>query len=73
MVLEQKRVGDLDATVLGFREGAGQKPEEAALDLLAWLNRNQYAVRPDLTEWLVPYVRGNWVITAFKIAGTRSR
>lgn len=67
-VLEQKRVGDLDAAVLGFKPDAKLDPEAAAADLLAWLNRNQYAVRPDLTAWLIPYVRDNWVITAFKIA-----
>ncbi len=71
VVLEQKRVGDLDAAVLGFRDDAGQKPEDAALELLAWLTRNQYAVRPELSEWLVQYVRDKWIITAFKIAGER--
>src|SRR5262245_37710944 len=69
VVLEQKRVGDLDAAVLGFRPGAGLAPEDAAVELLAWLNRNQYAVRPDLIDWLKPYARDGWVITAFKIAG----
>jgi hypothetical protein len=68
VVLEQKKVGDLDAAVLGFRPGAGDDPKEAAVELLAWLNRHQYAVRPELEEWLVPYVKNHWVITAFKIA-----
>lgn len=67
VVLEQKRVGDLDATVLAFA-GDRQKPDDAAGELLLWLNRNQYAVRPDLTEWLRPYAANGWVITAFKIA-----
>jgi hypothetical protein len=70
VVLDQKRVGDLDATVLGFRRTEEKQDlQEAAAELLAWLNRNQYAVRPDLHDWLIPYVRDNWVITAFKIAG----
>jgi hypothetical protein len=68
-VLEQKRVGDLDASVLAFRGDKTQKPEDAADELLSWLNRNGYAVRPDLTAWLVPYIQNQWVITAFKIAG----
>lgn len=68
VVLEQKRVGDLDAAVLAFRPGAGLPPEEAAGELLEWLNRNRYAVRPDLIEWLKPYAQGQWIITAFKIA-----
>ncbi len=69
IVLEEKRVGDLDAAVLTFRGTPGQKPEDAAADLLTWLNNHQYAVRPDLTDWLVPYIRDKWIITAFKIAG----
>jgi hypothetical protein len=69
VVLEQKRVGDLDAAVLAFRHNPGQQPEGAAEELLTWLNNHQYAVRPDLADWLVPYVRDRWVITAFKIAG----
>lgn len=69
VVLEQKRVGDLDAAVLGFRDGAGHTPEEAAFEVLGWLTRNQYAVRPELAEWIAQYARDKWVITAFKIAG----
>jgi Uncharacterized protein conserved in bacteria (DUF2330) len=69
-VLEQKRVGDLDAAVLGFKPGAEASPEESAADLLAWLNRNGYAVRPDLIDWVKVYARDKWVITAYKIAGS---
>jgi len=69
VVLEQKLVGGMDATVLGFRREGKQDLKQAAAELLAWLNRNQYAIRPDLDEWLIPYIRDNWVITAFKIAG----
>ncbi len=69
VVLEQNRVGNLDYTVLGFRQEEKQDLKAAAAKLLEWLNQNQYAVRPDLDEWLIPYIRDNWVITAFKIAG----
>jgi hypothetical protein len=66
-VLEQKRVGDLDAAVLGF--GKGQNPDDAAADLVAWLNRNRYTARPELVEWVRPYAANGWVVTAFKLAG----
>jgi Uncharacterized protein conserved in bacteria (DUF2330) len=72
VVLEQKQVGGMDAVVLAFRRENKQDLKEAAWELLEWLNRNQYAVRPELHEWLIPYIRDNWVITAFKIAGQPS-
>jgi hypothetical protein len=72
VVLEQKRVGGFDAAVLGFRKEKNQDLKDAAAEFLDWLNRNQYAVRPDLEEWLIPYIRDNWVITAFKIAAQSS-
>jgi hypothetical protein len=67
-VLEQKRVGDLDYAILGFKSGEGD-PAVAAEELLAWLNKNGYSVRPDLLDWIKIYARDKWVITAFKIAG----
>jgi hypothetical protein len=67
-VLDQKRIGDLDATVLGFKPGEGD-PAVAAAELLAWLSKNGYAARPDLLDWIKIYARDKWVITAFKIAG----
>lgn len=69
VVLEQKRVGNLDAAVLGFRADKTQRVEDTADELLGWLASRGYAARPELTEWLAPYIRDNWVITAFKIAG----
>jgi hypothetical protein len=72
IVLKQKRVGGFDAAVLAFRKEKKQDLKDAAAEFLDWLNRNQYAVRPDLEEWLVPYIRDNWVITAFKIAAQTS-
>jgi hypothetical protein len=69
IVLEQKRVGNLDAAVLAFRADKTRKVEDTADELLSWLTTRGYAVRTDLTEWLAPYIDKNWVITAFKIAG----
>ena len=68
-VLEQKRVGNLDYAILGFKPGAALAPEVSAADVLKWLNEHGYAVRPDLVAWIAIYARDNWVITAFKIAG----
>ncbi len=68
-VLEQTRVGDLDAAVLGFRPGEGD-PDAASADLLKWLGDHGYAVHADLKEWITIYARQKWVITAFKMAST---
>ena len=72
VVLEQKQVGNLDAAVLAFRADKTRKVEDTADELLNWLSSRGYAVRPDLTEWLTPYIDRNWMITAFKIAGQSS-
>lgn len=69
IVLEQKQVGNLEAAVLAFRADKTRKVEDTADELLNWLTTRGYAVRPELTEWLAPYIDKNWVITAFKIAG----
>jgi hypothetical protein len=58
-VLDEGRVGGYDAVVL--------KAESAAA-LNDWLSEHKYATRPDLTEWLEPYVKAGWKLTAFKIA-----
>ncbi len=71
VVLEQKRVGSLDYAILAFRGDKGLKPDEAADSLLSWLDRHQYAVRPDLKQWLKPYIENFWTITAFKIAPSK--
>src|SRR5262249_31034788 len=57
-VLDQQRVGGFLATVL-----AADDPKA----LTDWLNKHAYATRPELTEWLAPYVKKSWIITAFKI------
>jgi hypothetical protein len=69
VVLEQKRVGNLDAAILAFRADKTGKIEDTADELLDWLTSRGYAVRPDLTEWLATYIDRKWIITAFKIAG----
>lgn len=68
VVLEQKRLGNLDYSVLAFRGDKGLTPDEAADSLLSWLDRNQYVVRPDLKQWLKPYIESFWTVTAFKLA-----
>jgi hypothetical protein len=67
-VLEQKRVGDYDATVLAFRKGAGDTAETGAAELEKWLARHGYEAPPFVKEWLKKYVADQWCITAFKIA-----
>lgn len=69
VVLEQKRIGNLDATILAFRADKTKKFDDTADELLGWLNRNGYAARPELKDWLQDYIENNWIITAFKIAG----
>ena len=69
IVVDQKRVGNLDTSVLKFRLDKTRKFDETADELLGWLNRNGYVARPELKEWLKQYIENNWVITAFKIAG----
>ena len=69
IVVEKKRVGNLDTSVLKFRLDKTRKFDETADELLGWLNRNGYVARPELKEWLKQYIENNWVITAFKIAG----
>jgi len=69
VVLEQKRVGDYDAAVLAFNPAKGDDPAAGAAELARWLRDHGYAFSPSLTEWLKPYVRDGWVVTAFRIAG----
>lgn len=58
-VLAEQRVAGYDAVVLEADEPAA---------LAAWLKEHGYAARPDLSDWLAPYVAARWKITAFKIA-----
>lgn len=63
-VLEEKRVAGYDAAVLASTDASA---------LSAWLAEHGYAQRPDLTDWLRPYVEAGHVLTAFKIAGGGTR
>jgi hypothetical protein len=67
-VLEQKRIGNLEAVILAFRADKTKKFDDTADELLSWLKRNGYAARPDLVDWLKTYIENNWIVTAFKIA-----
>lgn len=57
-VLDERRVGGLDAVVLKATD---------AKALHGWLERHGYATRPALEAWLLTYVKAGWVITAFRI------
>ncbi|MDQ2798064.1 MAG: DUF2330 domain-containing protein, partial [Armatimonadota bacterium] len=58
-VLDTQRVGRYDAVVLAASDAGA---------LARWLTSHGYAARPALREWLAPYVRAHWTLTAFKIA-----
>ena len=60
-VLEEKRVAGYDAAVLAADDAAA---------LARWLKERGYASRPELEEWLQPYVQARWIVTAFKVAGS---
>jgi hypothetical protein len=58
-VLEEKRVAGYDAVVL----------EAESPDALGkWLKDHDYEFSPALHEWVKPYVKAGWKITAFKVA-----
>ena len=59
-----QRVGDLDTAVLRASD---------ALSLTHWLTRHGYAVRPAVAEYLAPYIRHGWFITAFRVANDVAR
>ncbi len=61
-VVEQKRIGTLDASVLKATDGAA---------LQDWLKKSGYSTRPALVSWFEEYIRLGWFITAFKIASGR--
>lgn len=58
-ILEQKRVGDYDATVL--------RADDTDV-LKQWLEKHGYNTRATFDSWFDRYVQDGWVITAFKIA-----
>jgi hypothetical protein len=57
-VLEQTRVAGYDAAVLAADDPAA---------LNRWLGEHGYESRPTLTEWLAPYTKAGWTVTAFTI------
>lgn len=57
-VLQTRKVAGYDATTI-------KADDPKALD--KWLHKKGYAPRADLADWLKPYVREGWVVTAFKI------
>ena len=57
-VLQTRAVAGYDATTL-------QANDVGALS--RWLNKNGYVIKDDFHDWLKPYVRNGWVVTAFKI------
>ncbi|QJW97856.1 DUF2330 domain-containing protein [Frigoriglobus tundricola] len=67
-VLEQKRIGNYDVTVLAFHHSDGDTPEGGARLLGEWLAKHGYERSPAIDKWLAKYVRDQWCITAFKIA-----
>jgi hypothetical protein len=58
-VLDAKRVAGHDAVVL-------QADDAEALG--KWLKEHGYESSPAITDWLAPYVKAKWKISAFKIA-----
>jgi hypothetical protein len=58
-VLDEKRVAGLDAAVL---------EADDAKALTKWLGDHGYQSSPALTDWLAPYIKDHWKVSAFKIA-----
>ena len=67
-ILQVKRVGDHDLVSLRFNPKAGTA-EQGSQALADWLVRFGYGFGQYLKEWVEPYVKNDWVITAFRIAG----
>jgi hypothetical protein len=57
-VLQQKRVAGYDAVVLEVKNADA---------LSGWLKEHGYAFAPELKDWVAPYVRQGWKVTAFKV------
>lgn len=58
-VLHRQQVGSYDATVLAATNAEA---------LNKWLKQHGYISSPELAEWVEPYVKQGWKITAFKIS-----
>lgn len=66
-VLEQKKLGDYDVSVLAFRRGTIDTPASGAAELTKWLSKHGYEASEAIQKWLERYVQDEWCITAFKI------
>lgn len=71
-VLEQKKLGDYDATVLRFRRGTADTPETGAAEVNKWLAKHGYEASKAIEAWLARYVKDEWCITAFKIGAQKT-
>lgn len=60
-VLARQHVAGYDAVVLKAND---------AQALQAWLAEHNYDLRPGLPEWLEPYIKAGWIITAFQVTKT---
>lgn len=58
-VLGTQHIAGYDAVVLSASKAG---------DLLKWLATHGYVARPAFRDWLTPYVKAHWIITAFKIS-----
>ncbi|WP_280511913.1 DUF2330 domain-containing protein [Nocardia farcinica] len=61
-VLDQVRLGPLEATTLSGGDLTG---------LRTWLGANGYALRPEVTATLAPYVREGWSFVAMRLTGAQ--
>lgn len=61
-VLEQKRVGDFEVSVLKAKDGAA---------IGDWLKQNGHKMRPAMEPWLQHYAERGWVLVAFKYVATK--
>ena len=63
-VLDEQRVAGYDTAIL---------EADDADALTKWLEEHSYDVSPRLKEWVAPYIKAKWKITAFKIAKKDSK
>lgn len=61
-ILQQKEVGDFDATVLRAKDGSAMSK---------WLKKQGHRLRPAITPWFDHYAKQGWVFTALKYKGRR--
>lgn len=61
-VLEKKMVAGFQAVVLAATDTKA---------LGAWLKEHGYDTRPEMLEWVKPYVKERWILTAFKFVAKR--